>query len=87
MNRRQPLISNTQAAKLVKPRDGALHHPSGRAQIATVRSATLGDLMSDATSFQRLPMPVTIVPAIGLHPLWFMQCSAAFAGNGSDSLY
>ncbi len=87
MNRRQPLISHAQMAKLVQPCDGALHHPSGRAQIAAVRSATPGDLMLDATFFQGLPMLLTIVPAIGLHPLWFMQWPAAFARDGSNSLY
>jgi hypothetical protein len=87
MNRRQSFVSHAQSTKLVQPCDGALDHPSGLAQIAAVRRAALGDLVSDSPPFQRQPMLLTVVSAIGLHAPGLMKCSSTLASNGSHTFY
>jgi hypothetical protein len=81
MNRRQALVSDSQATELMQPGEGAFHHPPCLAQIAAMASATSGNLMAYALPVQGLPMLVTVVPAIGLHALRFAQWPSAFARN------
>lgn len=85
MNRRQSLVSDPQAAELMQPSEGALHHPSGLAQIAAMASAASGDLMTNTLPLQSLPVLVTVVAAIGLHALGFVKWPSAFAYNWSQA--
>jgi len=43
MDLRPPFIPDAQAAKLIKPREGSLHHPSPSAQSPAMLSVSLGE--------------------------------------------
>ena len=85
MNIRSTLITNSQSAKLVKPRKGTLNNPTVHAQTATVLRPTFSQHWHYAKSTQSLTMRLRIIGAITLNTVRPLTRSATFTGNRRNS--
>jgi hypothetical protein len=65
MHRGQPFIVDPQAIELVQPGDAALHYLPGLGRIAAMPDASLGDLASEFSSLQCMPMHLAVATATG----------------------
>ena len=86
VNAWQPLVSDSQAPKPVQPSNGALDHPAGATQTATVLGVAPGDLALDAKRLEGSPVRIGIVRTISLYQLGFSSRSTALAANRRNRL-
>jgi hypothetical protein len=59
-----PFIADAQAAKLIKPREGSLHHPSPPAQSTAMLSISLGEPRHDVADTQPLPDRFRVITTV-----------------------
>ena len=58
------LAANTQAAKLIKPREGPFYHPSPSAQSTAMLSVSLGETRHDVAATQNLPDRFRVITTV-----------------------
>lgn len=80
----QALITHAQPSELMRPCNGALYHPAGFTQPTTVRSATPGDLGTDALARQQSAQRIGVIGAICLNQRRFASWCTAHARHGRD---
>ena len=71
-----PLITHTQASKLMQPGESAFDYPARHTKVAAMPGAALGELRMDATLPQDTTIALAIVSTIGLHTPRFAQRAA-----------
>ena len=80
------LVADTQAAVLVQPGDGTLHHPALGAEPGAVWALRPGDPRLDAAAAQFAPALAGVVGAVAVQPAWTAARTAAAAAHGRDGV-
>jgi len=82
-----PIVADAEAAMLMEPTEGPLHHPAVNAQSAAVLGAAFRQHRPDVALTQLLPMPVRIVRAIALHLVRATPGMTNLAGHGRNAVH
>ncbi len=77
-------ITDTQATKLMQPRERALHDPAIDSQAATVRRETSGQHRLNAQAPQPSPMRFRVIGAVTLQALGAPTRATPFTPHGRD---
>jgi hypothetical protein len=67
MDVKSPLITNGQSAEVVEPSKRALHYPSVSSQLLAALDASSCNPRGDASFAKSLPVPLGVVPFVGMH--------------------
>ena len=79
--------AHAQAAELMQPAEGALHHPAMNTQAAAMRGQTACQDGGDAAHPQRLPVRFGVVSPVALHPLGSAAGVTDAPAEGRDGVH
>jgi hypothetical protein len=79
-------IADAQAAKLIKPSEGSLHHPSPSAQSAAMISVSFGKPRLDVAGTQTLPDRFGVITTVAQHTIRTMARSSSLSLQRWDGI-